>query len=328
MIVFIELVLIWEPQGPTWRCVKAGKTRRVATRVTDPDRRPHWLRSTAHRGETDAVFKVLRKGNLSAAADPLVTSVTPQVGGLFTPADKKCTNSKSRLSRIGNNPSHSRVTLVKKGIQTPNMTCLATIDPQTLPCRAQRFDTKSSLVGVRVAGRGSVDAELTETARLRQDMIALLPRLRRFARTLARSAAEADDLVQDVCLKALDKADQWDPAQPLDRWMFRIARNHWISELRKQKVRLGEGQIPAEEASELRHNETGETSVLVASLGAQIASLPQDLSSVLLVVTVEGYSYAEAAALFDIPTGTVMSRIHRARKLLAERLDNQEQQVS
>lgn len=208
------------------------------------------------------------------------------------------------------------------------MTCLAIIEPQTLPCSAERFGTISGLFGVRETGRRCVDAELTETARLRQDMIALLPRLRRFARTLTRSAAEADDLVQDVCLKALDKADQWDQSQPLDRWMFRIARNQWISELRKQKVRLGEGQIPAEEASELRSIETGEAGVMAQSLNAQIAALPDELSSVLLVVTVEGYSYAEAAALFDIPTGTVMSRIHRARKLLAERLENQEQQVS
>ena len=61
---------------------------------------------------------------------------------------------------------------------------------------------------------------------------------------------------------------------------------------------------------------------------AQIAALPEELSSVLLVVSVEGYSYAEAAELFDIPAGTVMSRIHRARKLLAERLATEEQGVS
>lgn len=169
---------------------------------------------------------------------------------------------------------------------------------------------------------------MSETARLRQEMIALLPRLRRFARTLTRSQPEADDLIQEVCLKALDKAAQWDPAQPLDRWLFRIARNHWISELRKRKVRMGEGQIPAEEATELRTHDTGEAGVLAQGLRAQIAALPEDLSSVLLVVSVEGYSYAETAALFDIPIGTVMSRIHRARKLLAERLAQDDQGVT
>lgn len=169
---------------------------------------------------------------------------------------------------------------------------------------------------------------MTDITRLRQEMIAHLPRLRRFARTLTRSVPEADDLIQDVCLKALDKADQWDASQPLDRWLFRIARNHWISEIRKQKVRMGEGQVPAEDATELRSIETGEAGVLAKGLQAQIAALPGDLSSVLLVVSVEGYSYAEAAELFDIPTGTVMSRIHRARKLLAERLEQTEQDAS
>lgn len=169
---------------------------------------------------------------------------------------------------------------------------------------------------------------LSDTQRLRKDIIAVLPRLRRFARTLTRSVPEADDLVQEACLKALDKADQWDPSQPLDRWLFRITRNHWISELRKRKVRMGEGQVPAEEATELRSMETGEAGVAESDLRAEISALPEDLSSILLMVSVEGYSYAEAAELFEIPTGTVMSRIHRARKLLADRLAKNEQAVS
>ncbi len=169
---------------------------------------------------------------------------------------------------------------------------------------------------------------MSDTQRLRKDIIAVLPRLRRFARTLTRSVPEADDLVQEACLKALDKADQWDPSQPLDRWLFRITRNHWISELRKRKVRMGEGQVPAEEATELRSMETGEAGVAESDLRAEISALPEDLSSILLMVSVEGYSYAEAAELFEIPTGTVMSRIHRARKLLADRLAKNEQAVS
>lgn len=152
---------------------------------------------------------------------------------------------------------------------------------------------------------------------MKSDLIALLPRLRRFARSLTRSVTEADDLVQEACLRALSRADQWDPTQPLDRWMFRIARNLWISEMRKRSVRTGQGHVPAEEATELISNETGEDRVLVADVQAKIAALPDDMSSLLLAVSVEGYSYAEAADLFDIPVGTVMSRIHRARKTLA-----------
>lgn len=155
---------------------------------------------------------------------------------------------------------------------------------------------------------------------LKRDMIALLPRLRRFARALTRSVPEADDLVQEACLKALKNADQWDPSQPLDRWLFRIVRNTWYSELRKRQVRMGEGQVPAEEATELVETETGEALAVAGDLRHQINALPAELGAALLAVSVEGYSYAEAAQLFDIPVGTIMSRVHRARKALAARL--------
>ena len=156
---------------------------------------------------------------------------------------------------------------------------------------------------------------------MKSDLIALLPRLRRFARSLTRSVVEADDLVQEACLRALSRADQWDPTQPLDRWMFRITRNLWISEIRKRTVRIGQGQVNADETHELVSNDSGEASVMAGELQSQIAALPEELSAVLLTVSVEGYSYAEAAELFDIPIGTVMSRIHRARKTLAARIN-------
>ncbi len=155
---------------------------------------------------------------------------------------------------------------------------------------------------------------------LKKDLIAMLPRLRRFARTMTRSATEADDLVQEACLRALSRSDQWDPSQPLDRWVFRITRNLWISELRKRQVRLGQGHVPADETNELVSRDTGEESVVASQLKGKIAALPQDLSSVLLLVSVEGYSYAETAELLSVPIGTVMSRVHRARKLLAQEL--------
>ncbi|WP_299848307.1 RNA polymerase sigma factor [uncultured Roseovarius sp.] len=155
---------------------------------------------------------------------------------------------------------------------------------------------------------------------LKRELIALLPRLRRFARSLTRSVPEADDLVQEACLRALSRSDQWDPTQPLDRWMFRITRNLWISEIRKRTVRLGQGHVPAEEAHELVAQETGEAAAAATELRDHIAALPEELSTILLTVSVEGYSYAEAAELFEIPIGTVMSRIHRARKTLAKQM--------
>lgn len=173
---------------------------------------------------------------------------------------------------------------------------------------------------MKVGGPGSSVREGDLANDIKDDLIALLPRLRRFARSLTRSVPEADDLVQDACLRALGRVDQWDPAQPLDRWVFRIMRNLWISEIRKRNVRLGQGHVPADESDELVSNETGEASVIATELHSQINALPDDLSAILLSVSVEGYSYAEAAELFDIPIGTVMSRIHRARKTLAAQM--------
>lgn len=184
-------------------------------------------------------------------------------------------------------------------------------------CALMSFNPVFSLDAPR---QRSVLCEDTVAPDLKRDMIALLPRLRRFARTLTRSVPEADDLVQEACLRALSRAHQWDQTQALDRWLFRITRNLWISEIRKRKVRIGEGQIPAEDSVELVTTETGEARLAASELHGKIASLPEDLSSVLLIVSVEGYSYAEAAALLDIPIGTVMSRIHRARKGLAAKL--------
>lgn len=163
---------------------------------------------------------------------------------------------------------------------------------------------------------------------LSQDLVALLPRLRRFARTLTGSATEADDLVQDACIRAISRAELYDPTHPLDRWMFRITRNLWYSELRKRKVRIGAGVVPADESTELISNDTGEARVLAKDVRKAVAGLPKDLATVLLLVTVEGYSYAEAAELLDIPQGTVMSRIHRARKMLSARLGAMESEAS
>ena len=147
-------------------------------------------------------------------------------------------------------------------------------------------------------------------------MIGLLPRLRRFAISLTRSGPDADDLLQDACANALQKWEQYDPSQPFDRWMFRVVRNLWISEIRKRKVRQGQGQVPAEETTELRVEDTANETLAAKQVCEKVGDLPRDLSQPLMLVCAEGYSYREASELLGIPIGTVMSRIHRARKAL------------
>ncbi|MEM9786262.1 MAG: RNA polymerase sigma factor [Pseudomonadota bacterium] len=156
------------------------------------------------------------------------------------------------------------------------------------------------------------------------EMIGLLPRLRRFALTLTRSGPDADDLLQDACTTALQKWQQYDPSQPFDRWMFRVIRNLWISEIRKRKVRQGEGQIDAEEANELQTAGSAEETLTAQQVRRKVADLDQDLAQPLMLVCSEGYSYKEVSELLNIPIGTVMSRIHRARKLLVSHLSVEE----
>ncbi|MEL6641310.1 MAG: RNA polymerase sigma factor [Pseudomonadota bacterium] len=155
-------------------------------------------------------------------------------------------------------------------------------------------------------------------------MIGLLPRLRRFAMSLTRSAPDADDLLQDACAAALQKWHQYDPTQPLDRWLFRIIRNLWISEIRKRKVRHGEGHVPAEEAPELQVDGQADLKMTVQQVQTRVADMDPDLSTPLMLVCAEGYSYREVADLLDVPIGTVMSRIHRARQHLMRSLSEKE----
>lgn len=154
----------------------------------------------------------------------------------------------------------------------------------------------------------------------KSELIGLLPRLRRFALSLTRSGPDADDLLQDACSNALQKWQQYDPAQPFDRWMFRVVRNLWISEVRKRQTRQGAGQVPAEDANELRTEDTAAEVMTAQQVRGKVAELDRDLSQPLMLVCAEGYSYREVSELLNIPIGTVMSRIHRARKLLSEGL--------
>ena len=158
----------------------------------------------------------------------------------------------------------------------------------------------------------------------KSDMITLLPRLRRFALSLTRSGPDADALLQDACTTALQKWQQYDPSQPLDRWLFRVVRNLWVSEIRKRKVRHGEGQVDAEDAQELQSAGNVDDVVTAKQVRGKVADLEPDLAQPLMLVCAEGYSYREVSELLGVPIGTVMSRIHRARKLLISSLSVEE----
>lgn len=159
------------------------------------------------------------------------------------------------------------------------------------------------------------------TDRFRQDLVDLVPKLRRFALSLTSDATTADDLVQAACVKALKNAAQFREGTRMDSWMYRIVQTLWIDERRKAKVRGT--QIDPDVA---RLDDGGraarlpEDRMMLAKARAAMAALPDNQRDVLALVAIEGLSYKETATVLDIPIGTVMSRLNRAREALLPRL--------
>ena len=150
-------------------------------------------------------------------------------------------------------------------------------------------------------------------------MIALLPRLRRFALGLTGRPDDADDLVQAACERALSRLHQWQPGTRLDSWMYRIVQTTFIDEMRKRKVRGEPVDLEAAgDVSGVDGRSAVDARLTLASVRRAIAQLPEDQRAVLLLVTVEGLSYRDAAESLGIPQGTLMSRLARARLRLHE----------
>ena len=156
-------------------------------------------------------------------------------------------------------------------------------------------------------------------AAIGQDLVALLPRLRRFALVLCRSPSLADDLVQGACERALASAGRFTPGTRFDAWAFRILRNHWIDHLRRSRT---EGMTEDVTAQTHIVGDAGEEPILNKLLLAEIQqiidSMPPEQREVLLLVCVEDLAYREAAEVLGVPIGTVMSRLARARGRLVK----------
>lgn len=149
---------------------------------------------------------------------------------------------------------------------------------------------------------------------VRDEIAALLPRLRRFGRTLARHREDADDLVQIAIERALTHTDQWRPGTRLDSWLFRIMQNAWIDETRA-RVRRNQTFV-AEEEGEHVGVSTTDTQIDALAVRKAVAQLSDDQRTVVGLVLVEGLPYKEAADVLGIPVGTLTSRLARAREAL------------
>ena len=159
-------------------------------------------------------------------------------------------------------------------------------------------------------------------ARTQQELVAILPRLRRFALGLTRNGAQADDLVQNACEKAITRIDQWEPGTRLDSWMFRIIQTTHIDHIRGQKRRDGYLKVIESQGEPAFDGErAAEASMTLDAVRRAIYNLPEEQRAVIMLVSVEGLSYKEAAETLEIPMGTLTSRLVRARTALARMMN-------
>lgn len=152
------------------------------------------------------------------------------------------------------------------------------------------------------------------------DIAALLPRLRRFARTITYHREDADDLVQMAVERALNRSAQWEAGTRLDSWLFRIMKNAWIDEVRARMRR--ERIFAPEEAGEHVGDEGAQAQQQRMAIQKAVSLLSDEHRIVVALVLVDGLPYKEAAEVLDIPMGTLTSRLARARAALQELLSD------
>jgi RNA polymerase sigma-70 factor, ECF subfamily len=150
-----------------------------------------------------------------------------------------------------------------------------------------------------------------------RELVTLVPRLRRFAYALTGSIDQGDDLVQSACERALKNAGQFQPGTRMDSWIFRIIQNLWLDDRRRRQVRGTtidpESVTLSDDGHSARQNDDR---ITLARVRATVDTLPDDLRLVLTLVALEGHSYREVADMLEVPIGTVMSRLSRARSKL------------
>lgn len=159
------------------------------------------------------------------------------------------------------------------------------------------------------------------TDRFCQELTALLPRLRRFARGLTHDPVDADDLCQQTVERALRSRQLWQEGTRLDAWVYRIMRNQWIDEIRA-RTRRSQTFTHEEEGAAVgaAGHRDSENFVELGNVGRALARLPEEQREAVVLVLVEGFAYKEAAEIIGIPQGTLTSRLGRGREALLREL--------
>lgn len=157
----------------------------------------------------------------------------------------------------------------------------------------------------------------------RTQLLAALPRVRRYARSLVFDASQADDLTQSTVMRALSHWHQFDQRRDILVWLLSIAHNAFL-DLRRRDARL----TIADPADLQRLQDDGphdeaDRLAMRLDLNAALARLSAEQREPLLLVCVEQLSYAEVAEVLRVPVGTVMSRVFRARAAMRKLLEGE-----
>lgn len=165
---------------------------------------------------------------------------------------------------------------------------------------------------------------------MKDELTKLVPSLRKFAYSLTGNMHDADDLLQSTLEKLLSKSVP--EGATLMAWSFRVCRNCWIDEYRAKKVRVNakealeheikEGQIQVEMDEAITHG------VTLKQVSSAMDELPYEQRETLSLIAVQGMSYSDASEVLQVPTGTIMSRLARARAKLSSLLNGQNEVLS
>ncbi|RFC69131.1 MULTISPECIES: RNA polymerase sigma factor [Mesorhizobium] len=156
----------------------------------------------------------------------------------------------------------------------------------------------------------------------RTAILAEIPRLRRYARALLRGRESSDDLVQDTLERALGKMENWQTGDSPRRWLFTIMHHLFIDQTRRRNRRGEDVMLSLDDDEALGQQALQQETAEAGEVLDALSALSPDRRAAIVLVGVEGFSYAEAAGMLGVPAGTVMSRVARGREEMRRLLDD------
>lgn len=158
-----------------------------------------------------------------------------------------------------------------------------------------------------------------EAKSFKDELLATIPALRAFARSLASSADRADDLVQETLVKAWHKQDSFHVGTNLRAWLFTILRNEFYSQMRKRGREISDADGALSENMAIHPEQLGK--IDLQDMQKALDTLPADQKEAIILIGASGMSYEEAAEICGVAVGTIKSRVSRARDRLTELLN-------